>query len=187
MAVACTVSALAFVVAGCGTRVDVAGTRPIAATETTTASTGPTSTSSTTTTSTPPPTTTTAPPTTTTTDPTAALWGHTYTAVSVRTDGRPRPLAEGTEIVATFERSPDGDSLRWNGGCNTAGGRVDLAGGRVHLDEVGSTAVKCFDEARNRQDEWVTAFMTSVPAWALDGTRLTLAGSRTTFLLERTG
>lgn len=84
-----------------------------------------------------------------------------------------RPLVDGTRI--RLELGEDG-SLRANAGCNHLLGDVTSTDdGVLVVGLMGGTEMGC-DPALHAQDEWLMSFLTSSPAWSLDGDTLTLDG-----------
>ena len=137
----------------------------------------------TTTTSTPTTSSTVAPPasttTTTTTTTTSAPAGFDHAATLMG-----RSFGEKPGRWVEFERRPDGDIVRWSGGCNITGGPVTVTADRLEVTgDGGSTAGGC-DDDRLRADEEMAAFMRSVPAWRLEGDVLVLTVGQDTYRLS---
>lgn len=73
-------------------------------------------------------------------------------------------IAAGSEIVLTFV---DG-RISVNAGCNTMLGDVTLSGGKLETGPMASTMMAC-EQPLMDQDQWLTAFFESAPAWTLEG------------------
>jgi heat shock protein HslJ len=79
-------------------------------------------------------------------------------------------LLTGTTVHLAF-----GDhSLSFSADCNNMGGDFTIEGQRVVVPGLFSTEMGC-DARRHGQDEWLQAFFTSRPAFALEGNTLTLS------------
>jgi len=77
-------------------------------------------------------------------------------------------------------------SVSASAGCNTFGASYRIEGGRLVIDGGAMTEMGC-DDARNRQDQWLFAFLGSKPGVTLAGTDLTLDNGRTNMrLVDRT-
>lgn len=105
----------------------------------------------------------------------------------------PEGLPDGRTFVSQpgppgfeFRLSFDGDELRAEASCNKLFGQARLAGGRLVVDGLGGTEMGCPEELM-RQDEQLTEFLGSKPAWRLEGDELTLtSGGQEVRLLDRT-
>ena len=112
----------------------------------------------------------------------APLEGRTFLSTGVTDKGAARPLVPGTEIRLTFNR--DGQ-LGMNAGCNHLGGTYRMDGSTLRFEGGAMTDMGC-DEARHKQDDWVSAFLASRPTVALAGNDLVLtAGDVVIRLLDR--
>jgi heat shock protein HslJ len=80
----------------------------------------------------------------------ASLAGTTYVVTAVTEAGRPRQLAEATEVRLRF----DEDRVVITAGCNTMGGSYRLDGTRLTVRELAMTDMGC-DQARMDQDAWL--------------------------------
>jgi len=107
------------------------------------------------------------------------LLGRTFLSESVTEDGAPRDLVEGTRISLEF--GEDGQLVAL-AGCNHLLADVTVRDDRLEITGVGSTEMGC-DEERHEQDQWLSGFLSSSPAWALDGDRLTLTSGATEIVL----
>jgi heat shock protein HslJ len=123
--------------------------------------------------------------------------GTTYLSTAVVEDGEAKQLLPGTRIRLGFARVPnknaDGprvyDVVRAHVGCNRMGAAAAagelLIDGRLTISGLGGTLVGCQPPLRD-QEEWLKTFLTSQPAWRLDGDELTLVSGGTTItLLDR--
>ena len=107
-------------------------------------------------------------------------WGRVFLSTAVTGGGAPRPLVEGTRIRLTFSEDR---RLGASAGCNQMGGPAEIADGRLVVDSLSRTEMGC-DPPRHTQDEWLADFLTSRPAWRLEGPTLTLRGGETEIRLE---
>jgi heat shock protein HslJ len=108
--------------------------------------------------------------------------GREFLSTAVVDGGAPFALAPGTRIRLTFEATNLGASA----GCNIIGGTYKIDSGRLAYDGVAMTEMGC-DQARDAQDQWLVAFLTSGPTVQLLGTDLTLDNGRTQIrLVDRT-
>lgn len=98
-----------------------------------------------------------------------ALRGRTFTS----TELPPHALVAGTSIELRFT---DDGRLVANAGCNTMGGTVTLAGGRLDVADLSITEMGC-DPPRHEQDQWLSAFLGGRPTWRLDGDNLALGSA----------
>lgn len=103
------------------------------------------------------------------------LSGRTFTSVDVEA----RTLVPGTRIEVAFQ---DDGRLTARAGCNTLGGRVRTDGGRMVVEDLGSTAMGC-DPARLGQDQWLAGLLASGPSWQMSGGTLVLRAGDTTIRL----
>jgi len=88
-------------------------------------------------------------------------------------------LVDGTRVRLEFRD----DELRAHAGCNHLFGEVtSTADGVLSVGQMGGTEMGC-DPDLHAQDEWLVAFLTSEPAWSLDGDTLTLTGETDTLVL----
>ena len=92
-----------------------------------------------------------------------------FLSTAVVDGGAPLALAPGTRIRLSFQ----GTNLGMSAGCNHIGGSYKIDGGRLVFEGVFMTEMGC-DQQRDKQDQWVIAFLTSKPAVHLLGTDLTL-------------
>jgi heat shock protein HslJ len=105
-----------------------------------------------------------------------------FLSTGITEGGAAFELVPGTRIRLGFS---DG-RLSASAGCNTFGATYRVDGGRLVIDGGAMTEMGC-DEARNRQDQWLFAFLGSSPAAALAGADLTLDNGRTIMrLVDRT-
>lgn len=104
------------------------------------------------------------------------LSGRTFTSTEVRG----HDLAPGSTITLTFE---DG-RISANGGCNTLNGAATWDGDTLDVAEpLASTMMAC-DEALMAQDQWLSEYLTSSPALAVDGDTMTLGDDTTGITLS---
>lgn len=103
--------------------------------------------------------------------PQAGLDGRTFVGSAVLRDGLDEPLAKGSRLTLTFS---DG-RMNAQAGCNQLAGQVSLAGGRLRAAELSTTDMAC-ETVLMDQDQWLHAFFTAGPSWALDGDELRLRG-----------
>lgn len=93
-----------------------------------------------------------------------------YLSTAVTENGEARALVKGTTISLTFR---DG-SVSARAGCNTMSGPVSFDGDTLVVDSLAQTEMGCPGDGRHEQDEFVAAFLTDRPTYALDGGNLTL-------------
>ena len=111
-----------------------------------------------------------------------SLTDREFLSTAVVDGGAPLALAPGTRIRLTFQATDLGVSA----GCNHIGGAYRIDGGRLVFEGVAMTEMGC-DPQRDRQDQWLIAFLTSKPAVQLLGTDLTLDNGQTQIrLADRT-
>jgi heat shock protein HslJ len=103
------------------------------------------------------------------------LFGRTFLSQSVTVAGEPYPLVDGTQVVLTFE---DDGRVSASAGCNRHGGRVVIDGDRMVIRDSWKTAAGCFD-ARNAQDEWLSAVLAGDLRFVLEGPSLRLTSNDT--------
>jgi heat shock protein HslJ len=114
------------------------------------------------------------------TSPTLA--GREFLSAEILEGGAPFSLVPGTRVRLTFTDT----SVSASAGCNTIGGTHRIDGGRLVFEGGGMTEMGC-DAPRDRQDQWLIAFLGSNPAAQLAGTDLTLDnGSTKMRLVDRT-
>ena len=91
---------------------------------------------------------------------------------------------DGYELVAdtTVELVFLADSIAARGGCNSMNGGYQIVDGTLEVATMASTMMACSDELM-AQDDWLSTFLTSNPAIALDGDTLTLTGENATLTL----
>jgi heat shock protein HslJ len=88
----------------------------------------------------------------------------------------------GHELVAdtTIELAFTSDSLSARAGCNSMNGGYSITDGALEVgDAMASTMMACSDDLM-AQDTWLSSFLSSGPAIALDGDTLTLTGDDAT-------
>jgi heat shock protein HslJ len=112
-------------------------------------------------------------------DPPGVALAAEYLSVEVTEDGRPHELVPGTRIRLTF----DGDRVGASLGCNQLGGRYELDGDVLVVDELSMTEMGC-DPPRHDQDRWFADLLTSRPTLAVDGDDLTMTGGTTVVTLR---
>lgn len=110
------------------------------------------------------------------------LPGHVFESVAVDSPDPEAALPEGTRIRLTF----DGDSMSWVAACNHMGAAVRIGENTLAVDEdsVETTDMGCREDV-HAQDDWLSEFFTSDPAWELDGRRLTLKSDSSRITFER--
>ena len=112
----------------------------------------------------------------------SSVAGREFLSTAVVDGGAPFALAPGTRIRLTF----DATNLGVSAGCNQIGGTYRIDGGRLVFEGVAMTEMGC-DQARDAQDQWLVAFLTSNPTVQVLGTDLTLDNGRTQIrLVDRT-
>jgi heat shock protein HslJ len=91
----------------------------------------------------------------------------------------------GHELVAdtTIELAFMADSVGARAGCNSMNGGYSITDGTLEVGQMASTMMACSDELM-AQDTWLSEFLSSGPAIALDGDTLTLTGDDATLVLE---
>jgi heat shock protein HslJ len=110
-----------------------------------------------------------------------ALMDRTFLSVAVTEGGAARPLAAGTRIQLSFQEN----ELSANAGCNAMGGTYHMEGSRLVFESGSMTAMAC-DADRDKQDQWLAAFLESKPTLTLAGNDLTMANETTVIrLLDR--
>jgi heat shock protein HslJ len=92
---------------------------------------------------------------------------------------------DGYELVAdtTVELAFLADSIAARGGCNSMSGGYEIVDGTLEVATMASTMMACSDELM-AQDDWLSTFLSSNPAIALDGGTLTLTGETSSITLE---
>lgn len=90
----------------------------------------------------------------------------------------------GYDLVAdsSIELAFTTDSLSAHAGCNTMNGGHKITDGNLVVDTMASTMMACPDPLM-AQDKWLSTFLSSSPAIALDGDNLTLTGPDATITL----
>lgn len=107
------------------------------------------------------------------------LVGRTFLSESVTENGAARDLVQGTRISLEFT---DDGQLVAQAGCNRLLPDVTIHDDMLEIGGVGGTEMGC-DQARHEQDRWLSDFLSSSPAWELDGDRLTLTSGETEIVL----
>src|SRR5690606_8905588 len=98
------------------------------------------------------------------------LDGHSYTSTEVRG----RTLVTGTTVTLSFED----DRISAQAGCNTLTGTATWTDGTfATTGPLASTRMAC-EKGLTAQDEWLSDFLTSQPAIALEEDTLTLGNDR---------
>ncbi|WP_415976818.1 META domain-containing protein [Rhodococcus sp. 077-4] len=69
------------------------------------------------------------------------------------------------------------DRISAEAGCNRLFGTVDTSQGRISIDSLGSTRMGC-PQALMDQEQWLSAFLTSMPSWSRDDGTMTLDNGR---------
>lgn len=111
-----------------------------------------------------------------------SLSNREFLSAGIVDGGAPFDLVPGTRVRLTFTET----SLSASAGCNTFGASYRIDGGRLVIDGGAMTEMGC-DDARNRQDQWLFAFLGSKPGVTLAGTDLTLDNGATIMrLVDRT-
>jgi len=91
-------------------------------------------------------------------------------------------LVPGTRVRLNFTDT----GLSASAGCNSFGATYRVEGGRLVIDGGAMTEMGC-DQARDKQDQWLFAFLGSRPGVTLAGTDLTLDNGRAIMrLVDRT-
>ena len=83
----------------------------------------------------------------------------------------------GHELVAdsTIELAFTADTVAARAGCNSMNGGYTITDGNLEVGDMASTMMGCPEDLM-AQDTWLSEFLSSGPAIALDGTTLTLTG-----------
>jgi heat shock protein HslJ len=91
----------------------------------------------------------------------------------------------GHELVAdsTIELVFTADSVAARAGCNSMNGGYSIVDGTLDVSAMASTMMACSDELM-AQDTWLSEFLSSGPAIALDGDVLTLTGDGASLTLS---
>lgn len=109
------------------------------------------------------------------------LAGQTYQATEIEENGTTRKPAAGTTIELSF--GADG-TLDATAGCNSISAEIETDGNRLALTGMAMTEKFC--PAVGDQEQWLADFLTTGPAWHLDGDRLALDHDGTVLrLLDR--
>jgi heat shock protein HslJ len=103
-------------------------------------------------------------------EPAGALSG---TFLSTQVTGQ--TFVEGTRLTIVF----DDGNLAAVAGCNNLIGAYEISDGVLEVDQLAQTLMAC-EEDLQRQDEWISALLTSGPSVSLDGDVLTIAGDDVT-------
>jgi heat shock protein HslJ len=110
----------------------------------------------------------------------AGLAGRSFVSVRVTDGDDDFPLVPGTRIDLSFI-----DGLGARAGCNHLFGRYRIDGDRLLVDQMGMTEMGC-EPPLMAQDQWLIAFLSSGPTFALNGNDLLLtSGDVTITLLDR--
>lgn len=112
------------------------------------------------------------------------LVGRSFLSTRVTSDGKPRPLVDGSTVRLDF--GIDG-RIGIQAGCNSMGGGYRLQGGSLTLtDGLATTEMACA-EPLMQQDTWLAGLFTAGATLALDGDELVLTsgGTRIELLDER--
>ncbi|GIH03944.1 META domain-containing protein [Rhizocola hellebori] len=88
-------------------------------------------------------------------------------------------LADSTRLQLAF---PEAGKLTAQAGCNHLFGDVSFDGDHMKVAEMGSTTLGC-DEARHKQDAWLSAFLKAGPKFTVNGDELVLTGETETIKL----
>ena len=111
-----------------------------------------------------------------------SLTGREFLSTGITDAGAPLDLVPGTRVRLEFTDT----NLSVSAGCNIFGATYRIEGGRLVIDGGAMTEMGC-DDARERQDQWLFAFLGSKPGVALAGTGLTLDNGRAIMrLVDRT-
>ncbi|MGQ0468074.1 MAG: META domain-containing protein [Sporichthyaceae bacterium] len=81
---------------------------------------------------------------------------------------------EGVQPEAFNLRFFDDGRVMAQARCNSLSGQYRIENGRFRVDDLAQTEMGCPGENRHEEDTWIGAFLTSSPAYAFDGTRITL-------------
>lgn len=106
--------------------------------------------------------------------PGADLWGRSFASVRITEDGKKRAPADGARILVNPYRRDGTGQLRYNGGCNTGGGRLRITATRFRIGERGATAMMCSPDGRMDQEAWFTEFLDTDPHWRWSEDRMQL-------------
>ena len=104
----------------------------------------------------------------------SSLAGREFLSNGITDGGAPFALVPRTGVRLSFTDA----NVTASAGCNTFGATYRVEGGRVVIDGGAMTEMGC-DDARDRQDNWLFAFLGSKPAATLAGTDLTLDNGQT--------
>ena len=111
-----------------------------------------------------------------------SLTGREFLSNGITDGGAPVDLVPGTRVRLTFTDT----NVSAAAGCNIFGATYRIEGGRLVTDGGAMTEMGC-DEARDRQDQWLFAFLGSKPGVTLVGTDLTLDNGQVIMrLVDRT-
>jgi heat shock protein HslJ len=106
------------------------------------------------------------------------LAGKTFTSTEVRG----HQLVPGTSVTLSFEQG----RVSAKAGCNTMNGSATWDTGKLVVAQpLASTMMGC-DAALTAQDQWLSGFLTSSPALALEGNTLTLGDNTSGMTLATT-
>jgi heat shock protein HslJ len=110
------------------------------------------------------------------------LAGREFLSNGITDGGAPFALVPGTRVRIGFTDT----NVSASAGCNSFGATYRIEGGRMVIDGGAMTMMGC-DDPRNRQDQWLFAFLGSKPGATLTGSDLTLDNGRTIIrLVDRT-
>lgn len=111
------------------------------------------------------------------------LRGRSFESIRVERDGADAPLVDDTRINLSFDET----GMTWVAGCNHIGGTVTIGPDKLDVIEstVATTDMGC-PAPLQQQDEWISTFFVSDPAWELSDGTLTLT-SGTTEVVFRAG
>ncbi len=105
------------------------------------------------------------------------LGGRHFISTQITDGGDDFPLVPGTRIDLTFD-----DGIGANAGCNHLFASYSLDGDRMIVDGMGSSEMGC-EPPLMAQDQWLSAFLSSDPTYALDGDTLTLTSGDVVIVL----
>lgn len=108
----------------------------------------------------------------------AGLAGRQFLSTGITWTGAPYVLVADTRLRLSFA---DGH-LSANAGCNTIGGNYTLDGNVLRFSGASMTEMGC-QPALIAQDQWLVAFLTADPTFALTDTELKLSTSDTVITL----
>lgn len=109
------------------------------------------------------------------------LAGKEYVAAKVTDGGQDRPLVPGSKLRLSFSASDIGASA----GCNHMGGTYRIDGGRLIVDDLGTTDMGC-DPDLMAQDQWLSELLGTGPAISIVVNDLVLqAGSVSITFVDR--